>query len=189
MSQAPKLFTNKPKKAQLKQFQEQHKGKDLASSMPPPPPSSATAAAASYTMGSGSSPPPPPPPKESFARRYRFLWPLLLAVNLAVGGYVLVRTRKKDTSTTVEEGASDPTTPVSTTAATTAPIAEKPLPTIAEPVKLRDPIPVDQQRELFKWILEEKRNVKPKDPEEKKLIDEEKAILKQFIRAKSFPNI
>ncbi|KAL5755743.1 hypothetical protein ACOSQ2_020489 [Xanthoceras sorbifolium] len=190
MSQAPKLFTNKPKKAQLKQFQEQHKGKDFASSMPPPPPSSATAAAASYTMGSGSSPPPPPPPKESFARRYRFLWPLLLAVNLAVGGYVLVKTRKKDTSTTVEEGASDlPTTPVSNTAATTAPIAEKPLPTIAEPVKLRDPIPVDQQRELFKWILEEKRKVKPKDPEEKKLIDEEKAILKQFIRAKSIPNI
>ncbi|KAF3958892.1 hypothetical protein CMV_016243 [Castanea mollissima] len=26
-----------------------------------------------------------PPPKESFARRYKFLWPMFLAVNLAVG--------------------------------------------------------------------------------------------------------
>jgi hypothetical protein len=38
-------------------------------------------------MGTQSSAPPPqPPPKESFARRYKFLWPMLLAVNLAVGG-------------------------------------------------------------------------------------------------------
>lgn len=58
-----------------------------------------------------------------------------------------------------------------------------------EPVKVREPIPVDQQRELFKWILEEKRKIKPKDREEKKRIDEEKAILKQFIRAKSVPNV
>ncbi|KAK6911895.1 Helicase, C-terminal, partial [Dillenia turbinata] len=40
--------------------------------------------AASYSSSS-SSKPPPPPPKESFARRYKFLWPLLLTVNLAVG--------------------------------------------------------------------------------------------------------
>ena len=33
--------------------------------------------------------PPQPPPKESFARRYKFLWPMLLAVNLAVGGPIL----------------------------------------------------------------------------------------------------
>ena len=62
--------------AQLKQFQEQHqKVKDFSS-----PSSSA--------MGTQSSAPPPqpPPPKESFARRYKFLWPMLLAVNLAVGG-------------------------------------------------------------------------------------------------------
>ncbi|GAB4842461.1 hypothetical protein Ancab_012434 [Ancistrocladus abbreviatus] len=28
----------------------------------------------------------PDPPKELFARRYKFVWPLLLTVNLAVGG-------------------------------------------------------------------------------------------------------
>lgn len=102
-------------------------------------------------------------------------------------GYVLVRTRKKDTSTTIEEGTSDVPSP--TTAATTAPITATTLTSIMVPVMPRDPIPMDKQRELFKWMLEEKRKVKPKDSEEKKRIDDEKAILKQFIRAKSIPNI
>jgi len=31
-------------------------------------------------------PPPPPPPKVPFVRRYKFVWPILLAVNLGVGG-------------------------------------------------------------------------------------------------------
>lgn len=133
-----------------------------------------------------SAPPPQQPPKESFARRYKFLWPMLLAVNLAVGAYLFVRTKKKDTG--VEE---EVATPVSPMAPTTAPVAEKSLPSppIKEAAKLKEPIPVDQQRELFKWILEEKRKIKPKDASEKKRLDEEKAILKQFIRAKSIPSI
>lgn len=57
-----------------------------------------------------------------------------------------------------------------------------------EPVKVaRKPIPEDEQRELFKWILEEKRKIEPKDRKEKKQIDQEKAILKQFIRADKLP--
>ena len=56
-------------------------------------------------------------------------------------------------------------------------------------VKLRESIPEDQQHELFKWMLEERRKIKPKDPEEKECIDEEKATLKQFIRAKPIPSI
>ncbi|OWM72559.1 hypothetical protein CDL15_Pgr005028 [Punica granatum] len=137
--------------------------------------------------------PPPPPPRESFARRYKFLWPLLLTVNLAFGAYLFIRTKKKDTSIEEEEVANDvPSTPASTAVAG-APVTEKPqsLPNqpVAEFVKPRDLIPQDQQLELFKWILEEKRKIKPKDPEEKKRVDEEKAILKQFIRAKSIPNI
>lgn len=96
-----------------------------------------------------------------------------------------MRTKKKETD--IEE---EVPTAVSTVAQTT-PTTEKPLPlpAITEPVKLREPIPEHQQREIFKWILEEKRKVKPSDPEEKKRIDEEKAILKQFIRAKSIPRI
>ena len=53
----------------------------------------------------------------------------------------------------------------------------------------RKPIPEDEQRELFKWILEEKRKIEPKDRKEKKLIDEEKAVLKQFIRAERVPKL
>ena len=48
---------------------------------------------ASAGMGSHSTTtataPPPPPPKEPFVRRYKFVWPMLLAVNLAVGGHFL----------------------------------------------------------------------------------------------------
>lgn len=52
----------------------------------------------------------------------------------------------------------------------------------------RPPISEDEQRRLFKWMLEERRKVKPENPLEKKQIDEEKAILKQYIRAKSIPS-
>ncbi|KAK7839944.1 hypothetical protein CFP56_017366 [Quercus suber] len=62
-------------------------------------------------------------------------------------------------------------------------------PPLMEPVKVRQPIPEDQQRELFHWMLEEKRKIKPKDSQEKKQIDEDKAILKQIIRAKSVPGL
>lgn len=81
-------------------------------------------------------------------------------------------------------------TPVPTTSATTVPVigTSVPSPTV-QPAKLQEPISEDQQRELFKWILEEKRKIKPKDPEEKKRIDQEKGILKEFIRAKPIPKI
>ncbi|KAK9030894.1 hypothetical protein V6N11_032298 [Hibiscus sabdariffa] len=180
MSEGPKLYDHKPRKAQLKQFQQ--KGKDV--------PSTPSGAAASYTLGQPPLPPPPPPPqppRESFARRYKFLWPLLLAVNFTVGAYLFMRTKKKDTD--VPEEDVDPNPPVSTTTLTTQ-VTENPLPAppITQHLKLREPIPESQQRELFKSILEEKRKVKPKDTEEKKRLDEEKAILKQFIRAKSIPH-
>ncbi|XP_004507930.1 uncharacterized protein [Cicer arietinum] len=58
---------------------------------------------------------------------------------------------------------------------------------VVMPLEVRAPITEEQQREVFKWMLEEKRKVKPKDAMEKKLIDEEKDILKQFLRAKSIP--
>lgn len=72
--------------AQLKQFQEQQKGKDFYS------PSSSSSSSSMATQPPSSQPPPPVPPqpsKESFARRYKFLWPMLLTVNLAVGGIYL----------------------------------------------------------------------------------------------------
>ncbi|KAL3631988.1 hypothetical protein CASFOL_024972 [Castilleja foliolosa] len=141
-------------------------------------------------------PPPPQPPKESFVRRYRFLWPLLLVVNFTIGAYVLMRTTTKSKSTSEEEIPVGPTTSTSTSTAAASTIIEKPItanpitenlitPPIMKPV-VRAPIPEDQQHELFKWMLEEKRKVKPRDAEEKKRIDEEKYILKQFIQQSKF---
>ncbi|KAL4194727.1 hypothetical protein AMTRI_Chr05g60920 [Amborella trichopoda] len=47
-------------------------------------------------------PPPPPPPrvmdpsKQSFARRYKFVWPVLLTVNLALGGQTIEQINSED---------------------------------------------------------------------------------------------
>ncbi|XP_027167414.1 uncharacterized protein LOC113767495 [Coffea eugenioides] len=172
--EGPKLYTNKPKKAQSKQHKhQQHQpSSSMASSTPP-----------------GSAAADPPLPKESFIRRNKFIWPLLLAVNFTVGAYLFMRTKKKDG---VEEAEVPNVAPASVaTTATTTTVTEKPLVTspVIEPPKPREPIPENEQRELYKWMLEEKRKSKPKDPEEKKRIDEEKALLKQFIRAKSISSL
>ena len=92
-----------------------------------------------------------------------------------------------------EKKAEDPTISTSSSStsatATATTITEQPASSPAvEPIQ-RPPIPEEQQRELYKWMLEEKRKAKPRDAEEKKRIDEEKAILKQLIRAKSLPKI
>ncbi|KAG9132042.1 hypothetical protein Leryth_017824 [Lithospermum erythrorhizon] len=78
MREPPKLLVNKPKKSQLKKVEQ-----------PCSTPSSASTATALAA-------PPAQVPKESLARRYKFLWPLLLAVNFSVGAYLFMRTKKKD---------------------------------------------------------------------------------------------
>ncbi|KAI4386961.1 hypothetical protein MLD38_004833 [Melastoma candidum] len=184
----PKLYANKPKKAQIKQAQTS-----------PPPPSASPAATSPGTPAPTHAPPPPPPPqspipppslpvKEPFARRYKFLWPLLLTVNIAVGAYLFTRTSKKGTKTAEEEDAKVAFSPPTSSSVTSTAFVAPPTP-VMQPVIVREPIPSSQQRELFKWMLEEKRKIKSKDAEERKRIDEEKAILKQFIRAKSIPNL
>ncbi|KAG9455707.1 hypothetical protein H6P81_000215 [Aristolochia fimbriata] len=166
VGEGPKLYDQKPRKGQPKP-----KNYTIAPTPPPTPTKMASAET------------PVPPPKESFARRYKFVWPVLLAVNLALGGYLFLRTRKKDE----DEDISEKTIP--TPAERSPPVTEEPLPTpnVSQPVKVRDPIPENEQRQLFNWILEEKRKVKPSNAEGKKRIDEEKAILKQFIRSNSIP--
>ncbi|OWM66121.1 uncharacterized protein LOC116200885 [Punica granatum] len=151
---------------------------------PPPPPA-----------------PPPPPefpfPKESVTRRYKLIWRVLLISNLALGAYMFARPKKKDATRsatpvdakkreTVEE------VPVATDTSLNDWTADEDyldaVP-IAELVKVREPISEEQQRELFQWMLEEKRNLTPKNPEEKRQIDQDKAILKKFIRGKSVPSL
>lgn len=104
---------------------------------------------------------------------------------IAFAGYLFFRTKKKDIDPANEEMAAK-----SGSVAAPVTVEKSVSPTVtAEPVVIREPIPEKQQRELFKWMLEEKRKVKPRNAEEKKRIDEEKAILKQFIGSKTIPTL
>ncbi|XP_065850103.1 uncharacterized protein [Euphorbia lathyris] len=131
--------------------------------------------------------------KKSKIKRLQPFWRFFLISNLGLAAYMFVirsqknmnvrnnRSAKKDVeeSKAPEEDLSDFTLP-------DPEISSPPPPTI---LKVKKPIPEDQQLELFKWMLEEKRKVKPNDPEEKKRIDEDKAILKQFIRTDTTPKL
>lgn len=109
---------------------------------------------------------------------------MVFGLIIAFAGYLFFRTKKKD----IEEPASEEIAAKSGSVAAAPVTIEKPV-SSAVVVKAREPIPEKQQSELFKWMLEEKRKVKPQNAEEKKRIDEEKAILKQFIGSKSIPTL
>lgn len=141
------------------------------------------------TSSSSSAPTPPSPvPSAGKKRLLRGIFPLVLAVNIAIGVYLYARTSKKQSAEKdVETKKQLPSSPVVSKEAI---VPEKTISTeMSAPVKALPPVPEHEQRELFKWILEEKRKVKPRDSLEKKKIDEEKALLKQFIRAKSIPSL
>ncbi|RWW56741.1 hypothetical protein BHE74_00036518 [Ensete ventricosum] len=104
----------------------------------------------------------------------------------AITSYVLIK-QLPEKNKEAEEQVTAPATPTES-AVTEEKSVVVPVP-IPVPIKVLPPIPEQEQRQLFKWILEEKRKVKPSDPAEKKKLDEEKALLKQFIRAKSVPSL
>ncbi|KAK8937251.1 hypothetical protein KSP39_PZI012525 [Platanthera zijinensis] len=127
---------------------------------------------------------PLPVAKKTFLRR---IVPALIAANVAVGAYVLLRTTKKEPHLK-DEGAIEEV-PSAPAALASVAVPEKTSESPVLPAKALPPIPEEDQRALFKWILEEKRKVKPQNPSEKKKIDEEKALLKELVRAKSIPNL
>lgn len=114
-----------------------------------------------------------------------------MVANFGLGAYIFTMAKVKDGGSKSEKHVEAPL-PVITSEPETTLLEEPeiaPTTPIAELVKVRERIPEDQQRELFEWILEEKRKVKPRDRDEKRRIDEEKSILKQFIRAESIPSL
>ncbi|XP_062232320.1 uncharacterized protein LOC133929539 isoform X1 [Phragmites australis] len=129
--------------------------------------------------------PPPPPPPEARKGFMRRMFPFLLAANLFVGVYVLVRTYRKDSGK--KEAATDPA--AATASTSSAATAEKPAEPIAVPREQLPPIPEDEQHQVYKWMLEEKRKIKPRNAAEKKKLNEEKALLKEFIRMGSLPSL
>ncbi|XP_076884982.1 uncharacterized protein LOC143534363 [Bidens hawaiensis] len=142
---------------------------------------------ATQPASSSATPPPPPPSPQSVRRRSKLFWPLIISLNVSIGAYLYTRPNKEEkTEGDKPATAASSTTTTTNVSPTSVDSVSTSPPAISEPMK---PIPMDQQRELLKWILEEKRKVKTKDPQEKKQIDEEKALLKQLIRSKSIPSL
>jgi hypothetical protein len=95
--------------------------------------------------------------------------------------YVFAKTYKRDQEKKHTEAAA--------AAAATAKAAD-PAPAPAPTPKIVIPPPSeDEQRQVYKWMLEEMRKIKPRDAAEKNKLNEEKALLKDFIRAESLPRL
>ncbi|CAO2179481.1 unnamed protein product [Urochloa humidicola] len=147
-------------------------------------------------MATGGKPEPAAPPQAPSAAKgvfMRRIFPFLLATNVFIGVYVFAKTYKRDQEKKNAEAAaaaaavaalSSPASPTAKAAdpapaPTPAPAPKKVLPSLSE----------DEQRQVYKWMLEEKRKIKPRDAAEKNKINEEKALLKEFIRAESLPRL
>lgn len=126
------------------------------------------------------------PPKQSFFYRHRYLWSGLLVLNVALGGYLLLGTKKKTTG--IEDKVVEETIPDVEVKTVVNEAKYESLPS-ASVVTATQQISKEEQLQLFKWMLDEKRKIKTSDPLEKKRIDEEKALLKQFLRSKEIPTL
>lgn len=136
---------------------------------------------------------PPQPPSAAKGVFMRRIFPFLLATNVFIGVYVFAKTYKRDQEKKNAEAAAAAaaaaalSTPASATAKAADPVpAPAPAPT---PKIVLPPLSEDEQRQVYKWMLEEKRKIKPRNAAEKNKINEEKALLKEFIRAESLPRL
>ncbi|KAI4380754.1 hypothetical protein MLD38_006907 [Melastoma candidum] len=162
-------------------------------------------------------PPPPPTPqtsvpvqlqgpaqdlpsyKEYRTARSKPIWRFLLISNLALGAFLFAQAGKKGTHARhvhhhhpVPHGTERPKAAEeessSHEAMGDAILQETEIsPLVVQPPVVRPPVPAEEQRELFQWILDEKRKVKPENRVDKERIDEEKALLKKFIRSETLP--
>ncbi|XP_074280720.1 uncharacterized protein LOC141605739 [Silene latifolia] len=144
------------------------------------------------------SPPLPPPPSSipdiptARIERYKIAWRVFMIANLGLGAYIFARAKMKSSSLKTEKPPLKSPPPTSTPPPTVESLEEPeiaPSTPIADLVKVREPVPEEHQRELFKWMLDEKRKIKPRNKDDKRRIDEEKAILKKFIRAETVPSL
>lgn len=107
--------------------------------------------------------------------------------------YVFAKTYKRDQDKKNAEAAaaSAAVAALSSPTSATAKAADPaPAPAPAPALKrVLPPLSEDEQRQVFKWMLEEKRKIKPRDSSEKNKINEDKALLKEFIRAESLPRL
>ncbi|KAH9604314.1 hypothetical protein KSS87_012042 [Heliosperma pusillum] len=129
--------------------------------------------------------------RESFARGQGLCSSVHKHVQKTIA-YIFARAKMKASSLKVEQAPLKSPLPASAPPPTVESLEETeiaPSTAIADLVKVREPVPEEYQRELFKWMLDEKRKIKPRNKDDKRLIDEEKAILKKFIRAETVPSL
>ncbi|KAL9325889.1 hypothetical protein ACSQ67_006534 [Phaseolus vulgaris] len=130
--------------------------------------------------------PPPAPPTGLLMKRCKFIWRLLLLSNLALGvgytalfgvclsAFLFASAKRRDsvqiTRRTAQKShkgkASVEVPPEPITSSIDLNYDDLFLP-VTTPVQRQAPIPEELQREIFQWMLEEKRKLKPKDPVEK----------------------
>ncbi|XBI64351.1 hypothetical protein VPH35_044525 [Triticum aestivum] len=129
-------------------------------------------------------PQPQPPVKGAIMRR---VFPFLLATNIFIGVYVFAKTYKRDQD---KKNAETAAAAAAAAALSAPPVAvAKPAEPAPPPKRVLPPLSEDEQRQVYKWMLEEKRKSKPRDAAEKNKINEEKALLKEIIRADSLPRL
>jgi hypothetical protein len=102
--------------------------------------------------------------------------------------YVFAKTYKRDQDKKNAQAATAvaAVAKLASPASETAKVAD-PIPSPA-PKRVLPPVSEEEQRQLYTWMLEEKRKIKPRDAAEKKKINEEKALLKEFI-SESLPRL
>ncbi|NP_001143903.1 hypothetical protein Zm00014a_004002 [Zea mays] len=139
-------------------------------------------------MAAGAKPDTAAPPQAPSAAKgvfMRRIFPFLLATNVFIGVYVFAKTYKRD-----QEKKNAQTTAAAALSSPASTSAEAPDPAPAPaPKSVLPPLSEDEQWNLYKWILEEERKIKPRNATEKKKIAEEKALLKEIIRDKSLPRL
>ncbi|XP_024385913.1 uncharacterized protein [Physcomitrium patens] len=132
---------------------------------------------------------PSAPLKPPLWYRYRAGVGALLLVNLGIGGYVLSRPRPvldAQLHNTAAEPEKEKAVPEQVPVAVVASaVAADEAPQWAPPSKV--PISEDEQRQMLQWVLEEKRKVKTKNKAEKTRINEDKKLLKQYLRSSQLP--
>ncbi|CAJ1941694.1 unnamed protein product [Sphenostylis stenocarpa] len=133
-------------------------------------------------MGETPPPAPPPlPPTGLLMKRCKFIWRLLLLSNLALGAFLFASAKRRDsveitrrTALKSHKGKASVEVPPEPITSSIDLNCDDFFVPVTTPVQMRAPIPEEQQREIFQWMLEEKRKLKPKNPVERKQIDEEK---------------
>ncbi|XP_024519058.1 uncharacterized protein LOC112342072 [Selaginella moellendorffii] len=114
-------------------------------------------------------------PRQSLLLKLRGFVGVFLVINVCIGGYLIAKTTPKSSKKQRAQKKD---------AAESPPAAQAP------PARVpHRKVTANEQRQLFQWMLDEKRKIKPANSIEKARIDDDKKVLKQFLRSTNLPQI